>query len=435
MENVPVAFEDLATADLVVDRVYKGGTANNAGADPLHRLLTVANMGGFRWRRIGGQTRLLVLYTSRVEPDWPDTLDEPTGDFTYYGDNRTPGSELLEKKGNRILQHIFALSHRTPEERKLVPPIFLFEKADERRDVRFRGLLVPGSNRLTAEEELVAVWRTTQRKRFQNYRAHFTVLNEAIITRDWINDILRCDPYTSNMPKSWQRWTQARVYMPLEAPRTTTVRNRRDQLPTSEQDWEILRTVHAYFAENPTRFEHFAAELFKNSDERVTHIDVTRPTRDGGRDGIGEYRIGPVSDPIRLEFALEAKCYKPGQNSAGVKEVSRLISRIKHREFGVFVTTSYVAGQAYEEIREDQHPIAIIAGADIVALLKEQGYRTATEVLAYLDQTFPAHSTMNPETGAHAARPDLEFESGRLSITTDQVESPPEDHPQSFLFG
>ena len=73
-----------------------------------------------------------------------------------------------------------------------------------------------------------------------------------------------------------------------------------------------------------------------------------------------------------MEFALEAKCYEIS-NGVGVKELSRLISRLRHRQFGILVTTSYVSLQAYQEIKEDQHPIVIIAAADIVRLLKTAG--------------------------------------------------------------
>jgi hypothetical protein len=46
--------------------------------------------------------RLVVLYTSGAEPDWPDELDPYTGTFTYFGDNRSPGRELHDtwKRGN-----------------------------------------------------------------------------------------------------------------------------------------------------------------------------------------------------------------------------------------------------------------------------------------------------------------------------------------------
>ena len=45
------------------------------------------------------------------ELEWPDFLDEETGIFRYYGDNREPGRALTDtkKKGNLILETTFAL--------------------------------------------------------------------------------------------------------------------------------------------------------------------------------------------------------------------------------------------------------------------------------------------------------------------------------------
>jgi len=57
----------------------------------------------------------------------------------------------------------------------------------------------------------------------------------------------------------------------------------------------------------------------------------------------------------------------------GVRDISRLISRLRHRQFGVLVTTSVVDIQAYKEIKEDQHPIVIITGRDMVDLLRRNG--------------------------------------------------------------
>jgi hypothetical protein len=121
--------------------------------------------------------------------------------------------------------------------------------------------------------------------------------------------------------------------------------------------------------------------------ESVTFV-ATRRSADGGRDAYGWYHVGPDTDRIRLEWSLEAKCYAPG-NSAGVNETSRLISRLRHREFGVFVTTEYIGKQAYEEIRGDQQPIIIICGRDIAELLKRHGHSTHTAVNAWLEATFP----------------------------------------------
>jgi hypothetical protein len=70
-------------------------------------------------------------------------------------------------------------------------------------------------------------------------------------------------------------------------------------------------------------------------------------------------------------------------------ELSRLISRLRHRQFGVLVTTSYLAPQAYEELREDDHPVVVISARDIVEILKRQGIGTLPETEAWLRREFP----------------------------------------------
>ena len=116
-------------------------------------------------------------------------------------------------------------------------------------------------------------------------------------------------------------------------------------------------------------------------------------TIDGDRDAIGRYLIGLGEDPVYAEFSLEAKCYRPpvdGEtaNTVGVKEVSRLISRIRHRQFGVLVTTSLIARQAYEEVRWDRHPIVFISGRDIAEILIRDGFNTEDRVAALLNDEF-----------------------------------------------
>ncbi|MGE5287477.1 MAG: restriction endonuclease [Micromonosporaceae bacterium] len=117
---------------------------------------------------------------------------------------------------------------------------------------------------------------------------------------------------------------------------------------------------------------------------------LTCPWRDGGRDAVGEYLLGPHSDPVAVEFALEAKCYAP-INSVGVRETSRLISRLRHRQFGVLVTTSHVDAQAYREIREDGHPVVILAGRDVVDRLKAKGLDNVSALRHYLQEAYPPH--------------------------------------------
>ena len=86
---------------------------------------------------------------------------------------------------------------------------------------------------------------------------------------------------------------------------------------------------------------------------------------------------------------MEAKRYAPGKTSVGVADLARLISRLRFRQFGILVTTSFVSDQAYKEIREDQHPIIVIAGVDIVGILKQVGISTLDELRAWLETNFP----------------------------------------------
>src|ERR1700722_13239698 len=395
LDGLSVPFDELASADLVVDRVYRGGSQGSVADDPLAKLLPVGNQGGFRYWGKRDDPRLVVLYTSGVQPDWPDVLDPATGAFTYFGDNRHPGKELHDSSrgGNVILRRTFGLASSS-EARAQVPPYFLFAKAGRGRDVLFRGVLAPGAAGLAADEDLVAIWRSRQGMRFQNYRATFTVLDIAKVTRGWIDDALGGNPLSGNCPEPWRQWVAGRRFQALTSTRIE-YRTPEDQQPQNQAGRRILEAVHSHFNGRHRDFEYFAADLWKMADGHVGSYEVTRPTADGGRDAVGEYLIGPRSDPIRVTFALEAKLYEPYKNSVGVKDMSRLISRLRHREFGVLVTTSHVAPQAYQEIRADMHPVVVMAGVDIVTLLQEKGYTTPAEVTRWLNEAFPPRGTLD----------------------------------------
>lgn len=353
-------------------------------------MLRVGNSGGFRWRGTLERVEVLVLYTSGAEPDWPDRLDLGDGTFTYYGDNRSPGKELHDtsKRGNRLLRQMFEQS-LSAEGRDRVPPIFLFEKAGRGRDVVFRGLLVPGAPSLPIDEHLVAVWRSAKGSRFQNYRATFSVLDESPIPKSWLDSILGGEPAESDAPAEWVHWKRTGVPRRLRAQRSVDFRSREEQLPVADADFRLLNLLHRHFAEDPHEFEGFAVDIWRAlAPATDDDLEITRRSRDGGRDAVGHYRIGPASDPIRIEFALEAKCYQP-QNSVGVKETSRLISRLRNRQFGVLVTTSFVNAPAYKEIRDDAHPVVIVSGRDIVDVLRQRGLAEPTRLKAWLEADFP----------------------------------------------
>lgn len=257
--------------------------------------------------------------------------------------------------------------------------------------MNFFGLAVPGASDLDSSEELVAIWRTVEGKRFQNYRARFTILDASVISRTWIDSLIAGKPDEAAAPDAWRTWIKTGRRRALTATRSLEYRSKNEQLPQDKDGNAIIQAVRGYFKDTPHAFEHCAAAITRLMLPDVAALDVTRPSRDGGRDAIGQMRVGAGASGILVDFALEAKCYSP-PSSVGVRDISRLISRLRHRQFGVLVTTTWVDIQAYKEIKEDQHPIVIVSAIDIVDLLRRNGRGSAAETIAWLNEQFPKAS-------------------------------------------
>ena len=235
-----VQFEDLEKSDLYIDCVYKGGKVSNMSAEPFHKLIPgCENAGGFRkkLREDGsGKYAYVVLYTSMEELEWPDYLDEETGIFRYYGDNREPGRELTntKKKGNKILETVFALLNEGVHLEDM-PPFFVFKKTGVGRDIQFLGLAAPGNPKISPDRDLVAFWRTVKEKRFQNYEAYFTILDtgKKPIYRKWIEALIHDHENSLQYaPDAWVKFIKEgrNGIVPLAAPRMLKIPSSYDQL-------------------------------------------------------------------------------------------------------------------------------------------------------------------------------------------------------------
>lgn len=390
-----IPFAEIDTANLLVDAVYEGGTAKNLGSEVLSKVMHVGNSGGFRKcmkldenDQKTKEVAYVCIYTTGEEIEWRDEIDRTLGRFTYWGDNRKAGNPMLKTKfgGNRFLQEIFA--KLAVGQRKQIPPVFIFQKYCG-RDVVFCGVAVPGDRRMNPQDALVSVWAQNKEGRYQNYKSIFTVLDIPQIDRRWLEDLEYGNGYDSQYaPKAWKRWVDKHEYRPLITEKNPIqYRKANEQLPIpGSLEYQMLETLINHFAD-PYAFEACACKIAQIMDSNIISIETTRPTRDGGRDAVGKYRVGTVVNGIELEFALEAKRYKIN-NAVGVKETSRLISRIKHRQFGIFVTTSYVGDQAYKEIIEDEHPIVIISGKDIVEILLNAGIGSVKQLSDWLKANF-----------------------------------------------
>jgi len=373
-------FDELDSAPLIIDAIYKSkGTLFGEG--PLGKLLPkLGNQGGFRRvkRQDGsGQLAYIVLYTSLAEIEWPDFLDLETGVLRYFGDNRTPGKSLHDTplKGNHNLREIFAKLD-SPTKRKDIPPFLVFQWTGHAFDAKFLGVAVPGNPNIPPDRELNAIWRSREGSRFQNYEAYFSILdtgNESL-SKDWLKSLIADHENSIELaPVSWKQFIKygRQGVKPLLSPKSSEIPNKEQQLPRDKNDIKLLQKIRDYYSDNPFGFELCSTKIVQIMDRNFEQFELTRPWRDGGRDAIGRYRVGNNHNPLLVECALEAKCYSI-QTSVGVKSMSRLISRLRYRQFGVLVTTSYVNAQAYKEIVEDGHPVLIINAADIAKILKSQ---------------------------------------------------------------
>ncbi len=382
-----VPFEQLEQADLIIDCVYKGGTAPNMSAEPFHKLIPgCENAGGFRkkLREDGsGKYAYVVLYTSMQELEWPDYLEEETGIFRYYGDNREPGKELTDtkKKGNKILETVFQLLNEGTHLED-IPPFLVFKKTGRGRDIQFLGLAAPGNPKISPDRDLIAFWRTIKEKRFQNYEAYFTILNTGAdaIPRKWIEALIYDHENSLQYaPDVWKKFVKEgrNGIEALKAPKIFKIPSKYEQLVAKrdEEGKKCLSIIREYYSAFPQGFEACAVDIVEKMDSNFVDFTLTRPWRDGGRDAVGHYMIstgGKANYPLKMDCALEAKCYADN-NSVGVKEMSRLISRIRYRQFGILVTTSFINDQAYKEVVEDGHPILIVTASDIAGILRNNG--------------------------------------------------------------
>lgn len=216
-------FEDLGRADLIQGAVYEGGSNNNPMKDdPLSKIFRIegyekgiGNQGGFRktskekdGKKVNGTIAFVVMVDSGKQAEWPNKMDEDSGIFTYYGDNRTAGNDIFKTKnlGNKFLYEIFSKSYAGPDERATIPPIFIFKSTGKGCDKRFIGLAVPGVRGKSIEESLERRVFKGDEGEFENYVANFTVLDVdgGVIEREWLKDLKDINSKISyEAPKEW----------------------------------------------------------------------------------------------------------------------------------------------------------------------------------------------------------------------------------------
>jgi hypothetical protein len=342
---------------------------------PDDEFLAWINLPGSGMRNMGGIRPLKFLHLDERTPaaivlvtnersagsasnPWENLVDIPHGRIVYWGDAKfDPRRTVDQFPGNLALKRAYdaVLDSRMP----FVPPILHFSRR-ETGVLRFNGLCVL--------ERLDLTWFEENGRPVRNYRAHLSILDEEFVDVSWLHARVRAtEPgeLRRDGPRVWERYQDGVIdRLQVWAPR---VRATSSQIPAAgTPDARLLQQLATL---TPTEFEAAVVSLFRELAEVRHNITRTQPTRDGGFDFVGTFTLPP---PIQYEipFRGEAKRYAPS-TAVGPKDVSRLVARLGRGQYGIFVTTSYFTRQAQEEVLEDQYPTTLVAGADLVRVMRE----------------------------------------------------------------
>lgn len=310
------------------------------------------------------------------ETPWQDFFDPDNGHIRYYGDNKNPGTDPANSRGNKVLLQSFQLAHSHDKVmRAQTPPMLFFRRVTfEGKSKGFPQFLGFGVIR---SAELVTQWDNKAERSFTNYAFDFTVLNmqaeHELFDWNWIqarrNKKLSLDEADQMGPSSWRKWIASgansldglrrRVSkLSIELPS-----NQRPTLGTEQHD--VLQQIYSYYSTRNHKFE-VLAEIIA---ERVIGHDlgiyqkgwITARGGDGGTDFVASIKLGSEFSSAKLIVLGQAKCETPTKATGG-NHIARIVARLKRGWVGVYVTTSFFSENVQQEVIEDRYPIVLIHG-------------------------------------------------------------------------
>jgi len=316
---------------------------------------------------------------------WHDEFDLDHGHVRYYGDHKatTVGIPGVTPGNKALLEEWRFHSGTSHADRERAAPLLVFRttSVEFEGEIRHQGFVeFCGAALIERLEHIVQRDPQTGRS-FPNI-----VLDLAIVEGDagdvidmrWIDD--RRDPRLSAAqalryaPTSWKRWVkEGRTSIPRIRRRvlSSRVRSREDQMPPAGSQSEAdLQAIYNFFNIRKHAFELLAAqvtaEVLRRSGSTYNAGWLTRSGGDGGVDFVGRLDVGSASANTPVVVLGQAKCISP-ESSISPDQVARVVARLRRGWIGVFVTTGSFSKQAQVEVVDDQYPLVLIAGKQLVS--------------------------------------------------------------------
>lgn len=310
-----------------------------------------------------GLPAYLILVTHDVTGGqlnpWDDVVDLSSAEILYWGDAKGDQKKKIDDfRGNATLRKIY--DYLLDGQKELVPPILHFSKP-KKGVVQFNGLCVL--------DKLDVSWFDYHGQPVRNYHAKLTILDCPEVSTEWLHHRVASGSPTSldkhpDCPGSWLKYKKGNKN-PIDI-WVKQIRSETQQLPPADSDDDkILKQLISL---DPYDFENVIVAIFQQMTDITHHVAGTKATGDGGFDFFGTFKL-PQPVAYEIAFRGEVKRYSRS-TSVDPKSVSRLVARLTRREYGIFVTTSYFTKQAQKEVLSDGYPVHLIAGADLVNILK-----------------------------------------------------------------
>ncbi|MBD0695109.1 restriction endonuclease [Streptomyces sp. CBMA123] len=316
---------------------------------------------------------------------WHDVFDVDNGHVRYFGDHKPEtAAQVGGTTGNAALLEAFD-SHQalTPQRRAAAPPLLLFRSVPhngkDKGQVQFCGVA------LIERAERVVQWDESTQKSFTNYVFDLAVIDlteeDDRLDWDWISARRDSDLSDAEIlklaPTAWREWVK-HGHSILPRVRRRVARSRvvkvRDQRPKTGSRTEVdLQAVYKRFDHDKHAFEVLAAvvaeKVMSGSGHSYKDGWLTRRSGDGGADFVGRLDLGSGLAGTKLVVLGQAKCIKP-DSLVSAEQIARVVARLKRGWIGVYVTTGSYSEPAQLEMVEDQYPVVLINGQDLIRELR-----------------------------------------------------------------
>lgn len=365
----------------------------------------------------GARRPAIILRTSawkagQETTPWEDVYDLDHGHVRYFGDHKIDKlGPVGSTPGNAALLAAWE-QHVSPSraDRELAPPIFVVKAKPVQVDGRTvnKGYLEFCGVGVIERLEFVVQRDPLSDRTFPNLVVDLAIFDpgpDDEVDLRWIDDRRDATLSTSEShryaPASWRAWTaKGKVAVPQARRRvlSSRVKSRSQQQPAlGTSDDQMLTKIYRYFDDSKHAFESLAAavssQVFQRSSGRYLRGWISRAGGDGGLDFVGRLDAGSSTANTPLVVLGQAKCIRPA-SGISPDQVARVVARLKRGWLGIYVTTGYFTQQAQLEVIDDEYPIVLVSGLELVRevrMLAEESYggdvdALLAEVTAEYDQ-------------------------------------------------